>query len=334
MSYAFLRYLSTQVNPGIVLRIMRDVSAAQSFYLVKNFLQQEHDIDRQNRSGILLPTAMGLELTSYCSWRCHGCYIPVEERRKKEFMSFETARKAVEKGLNWGIRVFSPIGGETITAETIPILDPLLSMYKKASFYGCTNAEYLALQGNSDNRHGLLDRLVSKNNFSLGLSINGFEETNDFQRKKDSFRYVCEAADYLRSNQCLFGAIVTVNDENRKEVISGEFLDFLVKRGFMFSLYSFADDAPSKATLDDLERISTLKSKPIFLYNNMFGNVISVSPRGKARVLFVSKDGFVRTSRRESGLISKTPIESVTLDMIAEQELWKRRITLERSLIH
>lgn len=79
--------------------------------------------------------------------------------------------------------------------------------------------------------------LVRVGNFSLTLSIEGFEEANDGRRGKGAFHKTLAAMDLLRSYGLLFGTSICYTRNNVEVVTSDDFLDLLVEHGCRYSWY-------------------------------------------------------------------------------------------------
>ncbi len=319
MLYPLMRSTISHFNPSLVSRTFSQVRMGAIGTLVFNYMFQEYSIAKQNRSGVVKPTVMHLELTTYCNWGCPRCYIEKEERKSKETIDSQTAHQAVQKGISWGIRIYNLIGGEPVSEDTLQIIGDMLTENPRLNFHCCTNGDLLS----SSNEK--LDELVLKNNFNIGLSIDGFEDTNDTIRTRYSFDKVMSAAEYLSSKRCFFGAVATIWPENSEEVTSEQFIDFLIDNGFVYVFYSIPLGIDQSVLADALNRLKLLKPKPIFFYVEKFGHVDDFARLKSNRSVYVKNDGIVLNDRKE-----RIPIGSIDCDLeylISHQD-WQRRFSV------
>jgi|MDTC01.3.fsa_nt_gb sulfatase maturation enzyme AslB (radical SAM superfamily) len=323
MIYSLVKSTIQHFNPGLISRTLREVRLGAAISLTLNYVAQEYSIYKQNKDNRISPTLIQLELTTYCPWRCKGCYMPVEERKDKKVIDLETAHKAVQKGISWGIRNFNLIGGETISRDTVPVIESLITEYPSLSFHCCTNGIYLSSQNEE------LDDIVLRNNLNIGLSIDGFKETNDAIRGKNSYRSVISAAEYLSSRRSLYGATVTLGPENIEEVTSEEFMDFLISHRFHYVTYGISHKVDHASCSNALEALKSLRKKPIFIYINSLGHIDDLSPLKRDRLISVDKRGKILNDRGE-----RIPIADLDTDIedIVSSKDWKKRFTLEWAL--
>ncbi len=284
------------ITPRLVVKALREVRVGQILSFSRSYMMQELEIARQNRSGEVLPTAMHIELTTFCPGRCWKCYVPQNEKKEHSVIDLATARRAVAKGREWGIRIFNFMGGETVTQKTIPVIESLTRENPSVTFFACTNSDLLSTQ---DRR---LDSLAMRDNLTFVLSVNGFERTNDTMRGKWAFKRVELAAEYLKARRCFFGALPTVWKENADEVTSERFLDYLVSKGFVHVYYAPAEDG----LLSYFQQVADVaRRKPIFVYvSNMGPALRDMAHVNRTRTVYVTKDGRYLNDRRERMEIS------------------------------
>jgi sulfatase maturation enzyme AslB (radical SAM superfamily) len=288
--FDFAKSIMAHSNPRIVRRAFKDVKLLTLGAFTYIYVAQQWSIYCQNERGVINPTSMHLELTTYCPKRCADCYISVEDRREKSVIDLDTAHKAVAKAKSLGIRIVNFIGGEAMNNETLPIMSALAEKHWDTSFYSCTNGELIA------SKPEYLDGLVRRHNFSTGLSIDGFQQTNDALRTKGSFKNVVNAAAYLHSRRCFFGLVSTIHAANREEVLSTDFVNFAADTGASFLVYGVAD------SVDNIAEVSAAlmrqNDSPIFIYTNLFGYIDGSASNQKHRIFYVNKEGVVLNDRR------------------------------------
>lgn len=305
--------LIAPLSAQLVSRTIKNVRPLTIAKFVSNYAFQHHQFHVQNRTGEMRPTFMHLEITTYCQKKCKGCYVPPEERRQKDVMDIGTARKAVAFGRKIGVRIYNFMGGETVSRPTLPLIETIVRENPWLSFYGCTNACMLSTQAK------YLDSLVRQSNMSFGLSIDGFEQTNDAMRGKRSFRSVVRASEYLAANRCLYGAVVTLRPENAVEATSDGFLEFLISKGFSFVSYSLSRQELKSHFI----RLSdSPNSKLIYTYCSSLGPITDLSLQWYNRIIYVAKDGSLLNDRKQRVKLSSLdePLENYT-----SRDEWRKR---------
>ncbi len=74
-------------------------------------------------------------------------------------------------------------------------------------------------------------------NLSLSISLEGFEDANDFRRGEGVYNKVLHAMDLLHENGLIFGNSVCYTSKNMDAVTSDEFFDLLIEHGSRFAWY-------------------------------------------------------------------------------------------------
>jgi hypothetical protein len=307
--------LRAYLKPRLIARILKHVDITLAGRFLKHYLTSEWELFRQARQGVLSPTMLELELTTYCERNCMDCYIPREERKDDTVIKEEVAQNAIDRARYEGIHMITMLGGESLQTRTVNLIDSLLAENPDMVFYTCTNADMLAQEGSN------LDFLINRNNFGVALSIDGLQQTNDRIRGRNSYRNVMDAADYLRSRRRFFGAVTTMRPENIFECTSHDYVQKIVDSGFIFLLYGVSE--PVRTTTPDiaLKRIHRLGAYPLFIYDSMVGHVGEQSPAYKVRDIYVDKTGLVMINRK-----IRSPIGNVTdLANVSGNPAWARR---------
>jgi sulfatase maturation enzyme AslB (radical SAM superfamily) len=317
MLYPFAKEAASHLNLDLALRTLRDVRMAPTLTFLFNYLAQEYEVQRQEHLGIIIPTAMDLEISTYCPRRCKGCYVPLEERRDSAIISYDTAHLAIRKGVEMGMRNFNFIGGEPLRKETIPLIESIVNKYPLRNFFCCTNGELLATDQSS------VDGLISKHNFSVALSLDGSQAANDGLRGKKSYDQVVDAAEYLRHKDCFYGGVVTVREANFDDALDPKFTDFLVQKGLVYALFAITDSLSPEYKQEALVRIRALRSKPIFIYNSLTGHPGEDSRSCMAREVCVNKKGEILTNRKDRRVMGR--ITDLDLKEAASHPDWKKR---------
>jgi len=319
MEYSFIKSLATPFDLRMVLRALTSVRIGVLSRNLGNYALHEHDVWSQNKRGKIFPTLLYLELTTYCSRNCRGCYIPQEERDDNTMMTRETAHNAIKNGASLGVKFYNFLGGEPVAENTVPLMEEIVGSYPSLTFITCTNGDYIAARSDQ------LDGLALRNNFSVALSIDGFEGTNDRLRGRNSFRNVVSSAAYLRSRRALFGAVVTLRKLNFEEAISPDFTHFLIRNGFIYVSYAFSDELRGNLQDVAIERIEKHRD-PIFKYTSLRGHMGERTQNRIARTISIGKDGSVFDVRKERRMIGTLEQD---LEGVSSNRSWLRKFVQE-----
>ena len=306
MTYQLISNIAKSIPLSLVARGLRDVKLSSLAILGHTYLHHEREVARQNKNGTLSPTSLNLELTSFCPYRCDGCYIPIDERRKKDIIDPRLAHSIVQEAVDMGIRVINLYGGEPLQQETIGLIEDIVRTHPTTSFFSCTNGHYLAKHA------GPLDHLVDQPNYTIALSIDGFQPVNDLIRGRGSFNKLVKAADYLKSRRALFGGVITVRDENINDVLSEKFVEYLIELGLMYMAYSVSDQLTNVDNA--MARMQELKKKPIFEYNGEGGSGFTSAKHNVSRAIFVKSDGNAILLRGKRDLVLGRNLADVAKD--------------------
>ena len=267
---------------GSALRALKKTRLRPLFSTAKNYFWQLHQISKQNEGPTRHPTSIHLEITTYCPRNCQGCYVPQSERSDKRIMDVDTAREVMRIGRKNSIRIYNLIGGEPLTKQTVPLIRTLAKENKEFIFHICSNSYFLS------ERTDQTTQLIRLPNITIGMSVDGFQTTNDSIRGAGSFKRMEMAAEYLASNRCFFGALITLREANKDEVLTPQFIDFLISKGFLYAYFLVSDDSLIPH-LDHLKQFGF--EKPIFITNEIWGTLDATSKSNRPRTSYVNRDG-------------------------------------------
>ena len=96
----------------------------------------------------------------------------------------------------------------------------------------------------------LCDDMKRVGNLSLSISLEGFEDANDFRRGEGVYDKVLHAMDLLHENGLIFGNSVCYTSKNMDAVTSDEFFDLLIEHGSRFAWYFHLMPVGMKAAPD------------------------------------------------------------------------------------
>jgi len=177
----------------------------------------------QEAFGKRAPSFLLMAPGKACNLRCPGCYSDSDDNRNKLEWSLVDRIMEEAKSL-WGERFFVISGGEPFVyrSEGKDIME-LFEKHQDCFFMVYTNGTLI------DDR--VSKRLSEAGNALLCLSVEGFRERTDARRGAGVFDRVCETMDRLNRDRVPFGISLTATRDNVEEILSDEFIDFMMKKG-------------------------------------------------------------------------------------------------------
>jgi len=308
--------ISKPIHLSYIKDCLRDVRLGALANAGVSYLIHEYNVWKNNSNGVIKPTTLYMELTTKCPRECKDCYISVEDRLDPEIISIENVDKIMQNCETQGIRVYTLLGGEPMMKETLPIIKYLLHKHPLKTFVACTNGDYIA------NQKDKLDDILLKNNFIAALSVDGFQETNDELRGRNSFKNVMESASYLKSIRSFYGSIITLRQENYMEATSIAFRDLLVSKGFKFLSFAFPSRLTQETIDEAIHNIESWKDEHIMVYTGLFGHLGNHDNHTMAKVVSMDKRGRILKKRRERIEIGDT---DTSLDAVSNNPIWRER---------
>ncbi|MEI8254740.1 MAG: radical SAM protein [Deltaproteobacteria bacterium] len=253
------------------------------------------------RDGVVVPTALYVETSSYCRGRCRGCYVPVAERTSQRTLDAPALQRIIASARRLRPDYVCLVGGEPLDGPALEINLALIEGAPDLRFFVCTG-----LQGRSD--EGLMRRLAALTNLSVFFSVDGLATTHDRIRSRGSHaRTLAAMRSYNGRGGQVCGASVTLREENREEVTAGPFVASLESAGcnvVSFDPWFSADGGESLApdalwtSIERLRRIA--QTSPSMFFVNPFGRLRSDGFDAETAMLAASIDslGNVYGSRR------------------------------------
>lgn len=175
--------------------------------------------------GCNIPWVILMDPTSACNLKCKGCWAA--EYGHKSNLALDEMRRIVHESKKLGTHFFMFTGGEPLIRK-----DDIITLAKENSdclFLAYTNGTLI------DDK--FCEDIKACGNFSVALSIEGDEETNDSRRGDGVYKKAVEAMRLLKSHKCLFGVSVCYTGKNCDSVTSDEFYDMLIENGAKFAWY-------------------------------------------------------------------------------------------------
>ena len=172
-----------------------------------------------------IPWLILMDPTSACNLRCTGCWAA--EYGHKLNLTFDELDNIVTQGKELGIYFYMMTGGEPLVRKDDII--KLCEKHNECAFHCYTNGTLVD--------QAFCDEMKRVGNLSLSISLEGFEEANDFRRGEGVFDKVLHAMDLLHENGLIFGNSVCYTSKNMDAVTSDEFFDLLIEHGSRFAWY-------------------------------------------------------------------------------------------------
>ena len=182
---------------------------------------------RENREkyNCNIPWLILMDPTSACNLRCKGCWAA--EYGHKLNLTFEELDSIVTQAKELGVFFYMFTGGEPLVRK-----DDLIKLCEKhndCAFHSYTNGTLVDQK--------FCDDMKRVGNLSLSISLEGFEDANDFRRGDGVYSKVLAAMDLLHENGLIFGNSVCYTTKNMDSVTSDEFFDLLIEHGSRFAWY-------------------------------------------------------------------------------------------------
>lgn len=175
--------------------------------------------------GVNIPWIILFDPTSGCNLHCTGCWAAEYGHRLN--LSYEDMDKIVTEGEALGIHAYLLTGGE----PTVRIKDvwKLCEAHPHSFFSAFTNGTLID--------DAFCENMLRLGNFTVNISVEGFQETNDGRRGQGVFDKVMHAMDLLKAHKLAFGTSICYTSVNYKVVTSDEFLDMLISHGVKWAWY-------------------------------------------------------------------------------------------------
>ena len=172
-----------------------------------------------------IPWLILMDPTSACNLHCTGCWAA--EYGHKLNLSYDELDNIITQGKELGIYFYMMTGGEPLVRKADIIR--LCEKHNDCAFHCYTNGTLV------DEK--LCEDMKRVGNLSLSISLEGFEDANDFRRGEGVYNKVLHAMDLLHENGLIFGNSVCYTSKNMDAVTSDEFFDLLIEHGSRFAWY-------------------------------------------------------------------------------------------------
>ena len=215
----YINRLLDEINPHVLKTTALNLGYEAFFHGTKTIrkMREVHDCN--------IPWLILMDPTSACNLHCTGCWAA--EYGHKLNLTFEELDSIVTQGKELGIYFYMMTGGEPLVRKADVI--KLCEKHNDVAFHCYTNGTLID--------QAFCDEMKRVGNLSLSISLEGFEDTNDFRRGDGVYAKVLHAMDLLHENGLLFGNSVCYTRKNMDAVTSDEFFDLLIEHGSRFAWY-------------------------------------------------------------------------------------------------
>lgn len=149
-----------------------------------------------------IPWLILMDPTSACNLHCTGCWAAEYGNRLN--LSFEDMDRIVTQGKELGIYLYFFTGGEPLVRK-----DDIIRLCEKhddCGFHAFTNGTLI------DEK--FCQEMKRVGNFSVAISLEGFDEVNDLRRGKGVFDKVMHAMDLMKQYGLIFGTSICYTSKN------------------------------------------------------------------------------------------------------------------------
>lgn len=223
---------------------------------------------RKNKTAV--PRDLLIDITSSCNLSCKGCWA--SDYDEADNISFTTLDDLMTQMEKLGMMDCIMSGGEPLLRK-----DDILRLaekHRKLTFGLFTNGTLV-----DDDLAAELFRL---GNVNLFVSIEGYQQENDYRRGDGVYRQVIAAMDKLKQHHIGFAFSICYHAKNYLTITSDEYLDFLREKGawfgWLFNYVPVGSDADLSLVLNPeqrayaRQRIEAYSKKNDFLMIDFWNN--------------------------------------------------------------
>ena len=242
------------MNPLVPLRIMLGCSFRSQWNLMRfcwNGNGAVRAFERRLKKGEpFFPAFIMMSITNRCNLHCKGCWV--EQTKPPMTLSLKQMQGIINTAKKYSSQFFGLLGGE-------PLLHPdvmtLIENNPQAYFQLFTNGTLLD--------DDICAHLAQLGNVTPLISIEGMETESRLRRGRDDvFAKSIAGLEVAIKAKLFTGVAASINRNNYDELVSSEYLDFLVKKGVQYIwyyIYRPCGSSPEPERALDVEQIVGLR---------------------------------------------------------------------------
>ena len=214
----YINRLLDEVDPYVIRQSALNLGYEAGLYGTKTIREMRKKYDCN------IPWLILMDPTSACNLHCTGCWAAEYGNRLN--LTFDELDGIITQGKELGIYFYMYTGGEPLVRKADII--KLCEKHNDCAFHAFTNGTLVD--------EAFCEDMRRVGNLSLSISLEGFEEVNDFRRGNGVFDKVMHAMDLLKQSGQIFGTSICYTSKNIDTVTSDEFLDLIIEKGCRFTL--------------------------------------------------------------------------------------------------
>jgi len=211
----YIERIFQEINPEIVKKI------GYNFFINATLMGIARQRALSERGDFNVPNTILIDPTSACNLKCTGCWAGAYT--KHDQLEPELIDRVLSEAKELGIYWIVVSGGEPFL---YPYLFDITKKHNDMAFMIYTNGTRI------DEKTA--DKLLECKNMVPCFSLEGGRERTNRRRGEGVFDKVMAAMDRLHARGLPFGTSITLTAENIEEVVSDEFVDFLIEKGVLF----------------------------------------------------------------------------------------------------
>ena len=215
----YINRLLDEVDPYVIRQSALNLGYEAGLYGTKTIREMRKKYDCN------IPWLILMDPTSACNLHCTGCWAAEYGNRLN--LTFDELDGIITQGKKLGIYFYMYTGGEPLVRKADII--KLCEKHNDCAFHAFTNGTLVD--------EAFCEDMRRVGNLSLSISLEGFEEVNDFRRGNGVFDKVMHAMDLLKQSGQIFGTSICYTSKNIDTVTSDEFLDLIIEKGCRFTWY-------------------------------------------------------------------------------------------------
>lgn len=217
--YKTIERLFTEIDKDVRNKFL------SNFMISSTFVSAQMRRITEEKTGVHIPWAILMDPTSLCNLKCKGCWAA--EYDKTTSMDYELLDRIISEGKELGIYMYIYSGGEPLVRKHDLI--KLAEKHNECMFLAFTNATLVD--------EAFAKELKRVGNFTLAISVEGFEEETDMRRGEGTFNKVIKAMDILKKEKLIYGFSTCYHSKNTDVIGSDKYIDLMIEKGCFFGWY-------------------------------------------------------------------------------------------------